>query len=300
MEKERQMTEKTMRGVYPILVTPFDEQSRVDVDSLQNVVDYCLEAGVHGLGVALGSEVLALSEAERVLVTQTIVERVQGRVPVVVNTGGPVVELALLYSRLAKEHGADALMLRPPTFQPAGPDQVVAYFKAVSDEVGLPIYIQDTPVTPVPASLARRLAEECEHVRYFKVERHPPSHMVDQAVKEAGDVLTVFGGAGGHYLIEELRRGAQGTMPGCCQAEAFVRVWDAYHRGDEDEAWEAFQPLLEVGRVVQQEPGAFYKVHKEILRQRGLIRTAKIRGPVAPLDELTQRELQALIEKWYG
>jgi 4-hydroxy-tetrahydrodipicolinate synthase len=211
-----------------------------------------------------------------------------------------VVELALLYSRLAREHGADALMLRPPTFQPAGADQVVAYFKAVSDAVGLPIFIQDTPLTPVPASLARRLAKECEHVRYFKVERHPPSYMVDQAVKEAGDVLTVFGGAGGHYLIEELRRGSQGTMPGCCQAEEFVQVWDAYQRGDEDAAREAFQPILEVGRVVQQEPGAFYKVHKEILVQRGLIRTVKIRGPVAPLDELTQRELQALIDKLYG
>jgi 4-hydroxy-tetrahydrodipicolinate synthase len=289
-----------MMGVYPILVTPFDEQSRVDVDSLQNVVDYCLDAGVHGLGVALGSEVLALSESERVLVTRTIVERVQGRVPVVVNTGGPVVELALLYSRLAKEHGADALMLRPPTFQPAGPDEVVAYFKAVSDEVGLPIFIQDTPVTPVPASLALRLAEECEQVRYFKVERHPPSHMVDQAVKQAGDMLTVFGGAGGHYFIEEMRRGARGTMPGCCQAESFVQVWDAFQRGDESAAWQAFQPILEAGRIVQQEPGAFYKVHKEILCRRGLIRTSKIRGPVAPLDAVTRRELQALIDKLYG
>jgi 4-hydroxy-tetrahydrodipicolinate synthase len=294
------MTENTKCGVYPILVTPFDEQARVDVESLQSVVDFCLDAGVHGLGVALGSEVMALSEAERALVTQTIVDRVRGRVPVVVNTGGPVAELALLYSRLAQEHGADALMLRPPTFQPTGPDQVVAYFKAVSDVVGLPIFIQDTPVTPVPASLARRLAEECEHVRYFKVERHPPPHMVDQAVKEAGDVLTVFGGAGGHYFIEELRRGAQGTMPGCCQPEAFVQVWDAFHREDEDTAWEAFQPILQVGRVVQQEPGAFYKVHKEILRQRGVIRTARIRGPVAPLDALTQRELQALVDKLYG
>ena len=46
-----------MRGVYPILVTPFDEQERVDVDSLQNLVEFQLAAGVHGLGVALGSEV---------------------------------------------------------------------------------------------------------------------------------------------------------------------------------------------------------------------------------------------------
>jgi 4-hydroxy-tetrahydrodipicolinate synthase len=89
-------------------------------------------------------------------------------------------------------------------------------------------------------------------------------------------------------------------MPGCCQTKAFVEVWDAFDRGDENAAWEAFQPILQVGRVVEQEPGAFYKVHKEILRQRGIIRTAKVRGPVAPLDELTLRELQTLIDELYG
>jgi 4-hydroxy-tetrahydrodipicolinate synthase len=289
-----------MCGVYPILVTPYDEQARVDVDSLQNLVDFCLEAGVHGLGVALGSEVLALSEAERVLVTRTIVDCVQGRVPVVINTGGPVVELALLYSRLAVENGADALMLRPPTFQPAGPDQVVAYFRAVSDKVGLPIFIQDTPLTPVSGSLARRLGEECEYVRYFKVESQPPAFKVAEAVTEAGDVLTVFGGAGGTFLIEELRRGSRGTMPGCSQPEAFVAVWDAYDRGDERAAWEAFQPILRVNRLVHHAPGAFYAVSKEILYHRGIIRTTHVRGPTMPLDETSRRELQELIDELYA
>jgi len=47
-------------------------------------------------------------------------------------------------------------------------------------------------------------------------------------------------------------------------------------------------------------PGAFYPVHKEILRRRGVIRTATVRGPILPLDEATQRELQALITELYG
>lgn len=294
------MTVSTMRGVYPILVTPYDEQNRVDVDSLQNLVDFCLAAGVHGLGVALGSEVLALSEAERALVTRTIAERVQGRVPLVINTGGPVVELALLYSQLAQDNGADALMLRPPTFQPAGPDEVVAYFKAVSDQIGLPIFIQSTPQTPVSGALARRLGQECEQVRYFKVETQPPAYEVGRAVAESGEVLTVFGGAGGSYFIEEMERGSQGTMPGCCQPEPFVEVWDAYHRGDMLAAQRAFAPILKVGRLVNQAPGAFYAVHKEILRQRGIIRTANVRGPIVPLDEMTRRELQAAIGELYG
>jgi len=82
------MDERQMRGVYPILVTPYDEQSRVDTDSLQNLVEFQLRAGVHGLGVALGSEIMRFTEAERVQVTRLVVQQVRGRVPVVINTGG--------------------------------------------------------------------------------------------------------------------------------------------------------------------------------------------------------------------
>jgi len=295
------MSGRTMRGVYPILVTPYDEQFRVDIDSLRSLVEFNLDAGVHGLGVALGSEVIALSEAERAQVTRIIVDQVRGRVPVVINTGGPVVELAVLYSRMAKDNGADALMLRPPTFQPAGPDQVLEYYRAVSDVVNIPIYIQDTSANPVSGSLARRIAEECEHVRYIKVESMPPPYQVAQAVAQTGDLLVVFGGAGGNYFIEEMRRGSAGTMPGCSQPEAFVEVWDAFQRGDERAAREAFYRwILPVNRLVNQAPGAFYNVQKEVLRQRGVIRTAKVRGPQPPLDEVTQGELQAVIDELYG
>ncbi len=294
------MTTNTMRGVYPILVTPYDAKMHVDVDSLQALVEFNLSAGVHGLGVALGSEVIALSEAERAQVTRVIVDQVRGRVPVVVNTGGPVAELALLYSQIARENGANALMLRPPTFQPAGPQQVVAYYRAVSDEVGLPIFIQDTPATPVSGSLARQIGETCEHVRYVKVESGPPPYKVAQAVAESGDLMTVFGGAGGSFFVEEMRRGSSGTMPGCSQPETFVAVWDAFHRGDEAEARRVmYQEVLPVNRLAEQAPGAFYHVHKEILRRRGIIRTANVRGPVTPLDEATRREVEQMVAELY-
>lgn len=295
------MAEKTMRGVYPILVTPYDEQLQVDVSSLQRLVEFNLDAGVHGLGVALGSEVIALSEAERALVTRTIVAQARGRVPVVINSGGPVAELAVLYSRLAQENGADALMLRPPTFQPAGPEQVIAYFKAVSDAVDLPIFIQDTPETPVSGSLALQIAEVCEHVSYIKVESGPAPYKVAQAVQQAEGRLAVFGGAGGSYFIEEMRRGAVGTMPGCCQPEAFVAVWEAFQKGDERSAQEVFyRQILPINRLMGQAPGAFYGVSKAVLQRRGIIRTARVRGPMTPLDEMTQRELQAVMEELYG
>ena len=78
-----------MRGIFPILVTPFDERERVDEDGLRAVVEFNLSAGVHGLGIALASEIGKLTEAERERVIEVVVEQVRGRVPVVVNSGRP-------------------------------------------------------------------------------------------------------------------------------------------------------------------------------------------------------------------
>jgi 4-hydroxy-tetrahydrodipicolinate synthase len=286
-----------MQGVFPILVTPFDEQSRVDEESLRRLVDFVVAAGAHGLGVALGSEIFRLSEAERGQVTAVVVDQVRGRVPVVINTGAAGTDLAVQYSRAAEAAGADALMVMPPTFVPAGPGEILEYFRGVSGAVRLPIFIQDAGNAPVGGALARRIADECEQVRYIKVETLPPPVRVAEAVAQAGDRLTVFGGAGGHTLIEELRRGSQGTMPGCSQPEAFVQVWDRFHRGDEMGARAFFdRAIAPVNRVAGLGWSAFYHAHKEILRRRGIIRTATVRGPMAPLDEHTARELEEVIQ----
>ncbi|MBN1400320.1 MAG: dihydrodipicolinate synthase family protein [Anaerolineae bacterium] len=295
------MPDTTMRGLYPILVTPFDEQERIDVESLRSLVDFLIEQGVHGLGVAMGSEVFKFTDAERVLVTQTVVGQAAGRVPVVINTGSNSAFQAVAYSQMAEEHGADAVMLVAPAIAAGGAPETRAYYKAVSDAVHVPIFIQDISTPHVPAELAAQIAEESENVRYIKVESSPPPRMVHQAVLKAGHKLTVFGGAGGNYFVEELRRGSVGTMPYCSQSESFRQVWDLYWAGDEAAATRVFyERILPVNRVASSGgPAADYHVHKEILRQRGAIRTAVVRGPVPPLDDLVRRELQAVIDALY-
>jgi dihydrodipicolinate synthase/N-acetylneuraminate lyase len=294
------MQANTMRGVFPILVTPFDERSQVDEESLRSLVEFNLAAGVHGLGVALGSEIFKLSEPEREQVTRIVVGQVRGRVPVVINTGANGTDLAVYYSKLAQEHGADALMVIPPSFMPAGPGEVREYYRAISDAVTIPIFIQDVPIAPVSAGLARQIAEESEHVRYIKVETPPVASKVADMVAGAGEQLVIFGGAGGGYFIEELRRGSQGTMPFCTQPEAFVEVWDLYQRGDERAARAVFdRTIAPINRIAAQGAGLFYQVHKELLRQRGVIRNAKVRAPAPPIDALTLRELQEAIEELY-
>ena len=290
-----------MRGVFPILVTPFDEKGRIDEESLRKLIDFNIEAGVHGLGVALGSEVLKLSESERIQVTRIVVEQTNGRVPVVINTGAAGSDLAILYSTTAEENGANAIMVIPPSFKPLSAGEVREYYKAISDAVNIPIFIQDTAAAHVPAAMAKQIAEESEHVRYIKVESQPITEKVADAVSLAGDLLTVFGGGGGNYFIEEMRRGSVGTMPGCSQPEAFVEVWNLFQKGDEIGARTVFESrILPLNRISAQTWGAFYHVNKRLLVRRGVLSTAKVRGPAAPLDDLTQMELEKLIDELYS
>ena len=139
----------------------------------------------------------------------------------------------------------------------------------------------------------RQIAEESEQVRYAKVESAPPVKTVQDAIEHGAGLVTVFGGASGTYLIEELRRGSQGTMPWPSLPRAFVQVWDHWQAGDPVAArqvWEReIHPVLRV-------PGV---VHKEILRRRGIIKCARFRTPqpAAPLDEVAQREFDEVCER---
>ena len=290
------MPNKTINGVIPILVTPFDEDGGIDEASLESLVEFNIAAGVHGLGVALGSEIFKFNEAERDQVIGCVVRAVKGRVPVVINTGAAGTDLAVFYSRRAEDLGADALMIIPPSFMPAGVEEIVDYYRRISDAVRIPIVLQDVVQAPIPPGLALRLARECEQVRYIKVETLPVTAKVAEMKRLAGDSLVIFGGAGGGYFIEEMRRGSAGTMPFCSQPAAFVEVWRRFQSGDEAGAQKVFDnDLSAILKLGQQGGDLFYHLHKQLLVRQGVIRLATVRSPTIRIDEVTQREVDALL-----
>jgi 4-hydroxy-tetrahydrodipicolinate synthase len=284
-------------GVVPILLTPFHDDGSIDEAGLRNEVDWTLDAGVHGLGIALGSEVFKLTEAERDQVLSIVVDQTRDRVPVVMNTGAAATDLAVHYSRRAHELGAAGVMVTPP-----GPgfssEAVVGYYKAISDAVPLPIVMQDTSTTPIPAGLIRAIGEACAHATYAKVESVPPAPQVHRAVEAAGDVVEIFGGAGGGQFLAELRRGSIGTMPFPTTARAFVEMWDLWHTGDAAAAQTVFQqriqPLLgvQVGGL-----GGAHVVHKEAMKRQGVIQSAYVRPPVDDIDAMTREDLETVFEQ---
>lgn len=290
------MNPSVIRGVVPILVTPFHPDGSIDEESLASLIDYNIAAGVHGLGVALGSEVFKFNEAERAQITRATVKAVNGRVPVIINSGAAGTDLAVFYSKAAEAAGADALMIIPPGFWPASPEEIFDYYQAIDRAVGIPIILQDVPQGPVSPGLALRLADACPNVKYIKVETLPVTAKV-QAMSAAVDGrLTIFGGAGGSYFIEEMRRGAHGTMPFCSQPDDFVAVWDAFQRGDEATARTRFDAtIMAINRLGNQGGDVFYHIHKQLLVRRGIIRGSLVRSPTTAPDPITQREIDELL-----
>ena len=290
------MVDRTMRGLYPILAMPFDDQGRIDTEDLQREVEFALDNGAHGVGIALGSEIMMLSEAERDLAITTVVGQVNGRVSVVVNTGAQATEVAVQYSRNAEELGANAVMVMPPT-NAGSSDLVRDYFARISDAINVPIFIQDTAAAPVAPSTQVQMAREISNVAYSKVEVPPSPPRVTEAVALAGDDLIVFGGIGGTAFVEELRRGAVGTMPHTAFPDFFRRIWDLFQEGDDKGTTKEFHRLLPLLRATSHGNGGsnMYLV-KELLRLRGVFKAVNIRFPLAPPDDLAYAELRELVE----
>jgi dihydrodipicolinate synthase/N-acetylneuraminate lyase len=281
----------TLHGVVPILVTPFDDRGRVDEESLRRLVEFNIAAGVHGLGIALGSEVYKLADDERGLVVAAVVDQARGRVPIVMNTGALATDLAVRYSQRAEAAGVSAVMCTSPgPGLPAG--EVRHYFQAISDAIQIPVMVQDTATNHVPAALLRAISETAERVRYAKIESSPPARRVYDAVQACGDRVAIFGGAGGGALLEELRRGSIGTMPWPSTPAAFVQVWNHWQAGDRAAALQTFeQQLIPLQRLSVQGLGGGHLLHKELLRRQGIIATAHVRRPTEDMDPIFWEEL---------
>jgi dihydrodipicolinate synthase/N-acetylneuraminate lyase len=295
-ESEHDRDLPALHGVVPILLTPFDDHGRIDDESLRRLVDFTIRAGVHGLGIALGSEVYKLTEPERDAVVRTVVDQARGRVPVMMNTGTQATDTAVCYSERARDLGVSAVICTSPgPGLPAG--EVRHYFTSIGKHVEIPLIIQDTATNHVPPALIRSLGDDCANIRYAKVESAPAVVRVYEAVQACGPSVGIFGGAGGGGFLQELRRGSVGTMPWASTPGPFVEVWRRWRLGDRAGAQRVFDAgLLPVLRIAAGSLGAGQLLHKELLRRQGVITSAHVRRPAEQIDPVTWAELDEVCD----
>lgn len=289
-----------LAGIFPILVTTFDDEGRLDIASQLKLVDFLLEQGAHGLGLfGNASEGYALDGAERVELMKAIAKHVDGRVPLVASSGATGTRSAVELSKQLAGLGADALMVLPPYFLKTDGDGLMHYFEQISIGAKTPIMVQDAPLltqVAMPPALLARMAREIEFVQSAKVEAPPTAPKITQTVKAAGDALTIFGGLNAQFFIEEYQRGARGTMPGSDRIADLVQIWNALGAEKLDEAWDVFTRILPLLRFELQ-PGMGVSAMKHNLVAQGVIASAAVRHPTAALDAVSLAELQVLRDR---
>jgi 4-hydroxy-tetrahydrodipicolinate synthase len=285
-------------GVYTICPTPFDDALQVDTESIRSLVDFLLETGVKGLAV-LGflGELHKLSNAERRLVLQTFVQQANGRVPVWVGVRGLGIASAIEQAREARDLGAAAVFAAP--LDNATDTLLFDYYKAVADAVDIPVVIHDFPDsfgTEIRPEVVARLARE-GGVHAVKMEEPPVGQKITRIRELCGDArMEIFGGLGGVYFLEELQRGAVGTMTGFAFPEILVAIYERHAAGDEAGAAAIFDRYCPLIRYEFQ-PKIGLALRKYVYQRRGAIRSHALRSPGMRIDPVTAAELEATVRR---
>lgn len=276
-----------LRGVYNIMATPFTEDGAVDEESLRRLTDATIGMGVDGITVlGVAGEAQKLLDSERRRVLEIVIEVNAGRVPIIVGASQNATDTTIAACREAEAAGASGVMVAPPLYLQPGL-ALSEHYRRLGEAISIPIVLQDFPpsngVTMTPAEMAD-LVNTIPAITTIKLEDPPTPQRISQTlalIEKEG--ATILGALGGIYFLDELRRGASGTMTGFAYPEALVAIWQAWDAGDRRKAAEIFYRYLPLIQFEGQ-PKLGLAVRKEILRRRGLIATATIRHPGPKLD----------------
>jgi 4-hydroxy-tetrahydrodipicolinate synthase len=288
-----------LAGVFPILPTIFHGSGAIDLIGMRNVLDYIIAAGAAGVVFpGLASEYDMLSVDERFELTAALGGWIDGRVPFIVGASHPDVAVATRLASAGAKAGAVAAMILTPHAHASEATAMARYFNEIHAASGIAIMLQNAPA-PMGVGLGvtqvAALAAAVRGITYIKEETQPSGHRITALAAEArGNVTAVFGGAGARYVLDELQRGAIGTMPACEVTEVHVDMLARYNRGDVAGARNLFErtlPLLSMQAVFR------WRLTKAVLLRRGLIANAHVRAPGPTLDTWDEQELDALLAR---
>ena len=275
-----------INGVFPVLPTPFAPDGAPDVAAFLRLADFAIEAGVDGVVFpGMASEVETMSAAERGALVAALGAHLGGRVPFIVGASHADPAESAARAREGQAAGAVAAMIMAPPQCGQDIAKHVAFYAAVAEAApGIAIMLQNAPA-PNGAGLSPEavaaVTAQVPAIRTVKEETLPCGQHVTRILAAATTLDGVMGGAGARFILDELARGACGTMPALEMADAHVALWRAWQRGDRAEARRIYTltlPLLAFQMTFR------VRATKEVLKRRGLLTHTDARAAGPKLD----------------
>jgi len=230
---------KRFKGIFTVMLTAYDDDGNIDRAGMQEMTDYLIESGVHGL-VVLGSngECPYLSHGLQKDVIDSVVESCGKRVPVIAGINERNTDQAIEMAQYAESAGADGLLVALHIFYPLEEDSVYGYYEKIASQVNLPILFYNWPantsLTLPPKTVAR--IGQVENVvgakeTIFDIEE------VKGLVDATGEDFCVFTGMS-FNLVAAMEVGACGAicpLPNVIPKKV-VEMYEAVVAGDSEKA----------------------------------------------------------------
>ncbi|MGE3270455.1 MAG: dihydrodipicolinate synthase family protein [Chloroflexota bacterium] len=287
----------TLRGILPVLATPFDASGEIVESEVRALVRWLIDQeGAHGLSaVGEASESSRMTREERMRLAEVVIEEAAGQVPVIVGVSAPNHRESAILAEHAASLGAESVFFMPT--HGASYEETLAAFRRVADACGLPLMLQDL-YAPLPVPTIARLVKDEPRIRYLKEEVQLPAiatRKMSEIRDAAGDGLLLLGGRGGQALLSELRRGAIASMPACIGVRGLAETFNAWEDGNQPAARAAFARIAPVLLMRQQYA---HQISKAYLQRLGIFSTSVVREPAGPpVDEIDLDELVLATER---
>ena len=291
------MSTRNYAGIVPPVCTPFTEDYEVDVRSLERLIEFLLDAGVHGI-FALGStsETALLSDAQRQTVIEVIVRSVGGAVPVIAGIIDLSTASSLDHARAAQRLGVDGLVLTCPFYVRAGAGEMLEHFRIIKSAVDLPIVAYDIPFavhTKLPRAVVVELAGEGT-IAGIKDSSGDDANF--RLLVMETNKLPLFARLTGSELLVDtaLLYGADGSVPGLGNVDpaGYVNLYNFVRAGQLDSARAEQERLIQLFSIVNAATNgrmgytaAALGGFKSALMLRGVIRTNVMGRPLTQYND---------------
>jgi len=277
---------KKIRGVIVPLVTPFDEKGAIDNTATQNLVDFLIERGVHGLfpGGTTGEGPLLTTQERRAL-AEAVVQAAAGRVPVIIHTGAPSTAQAVELTCHAQAIGAFGAALVPPYYYQHSDEALFRHFAEVASQAsGFPIYLYDNPSVTgnhLRVELIARLVEHCPNIAGMKDSSGALDTLFACATLRNGQFNTATGPD--QLILAGLAMGFDACVSGDANVvpELVVSLFRAVQSDDMGTARQLHRKLEQVRLLLGDSNLALFKA---MLARRG-IPVGTVRPPLLPASE---------------
>lgn len=162
------MPELVLNGTYTALVTPFKKDLSIDFDKVKELIDFQIENGIDGI-VICGStgESATMTTKEKIALIVLAVEHAKGRTKIIAGTGSNDTAATIDLSLIAKESGADALLLVCPYYNKPTQEGLYYHYKQIADAVDIPQILYNVPGRSgvnMQAEVQLKLAKDCPNI----------------------------------------------------------------------------------------------------------------------------------------